>query len=107
MFIIGEVVKPHLTHWSFIDHCLNLCNHFQIECLLGACVIDRDGHLFKYLLDYLHGEVQIPTDEQALVALQEEANYIGIPNPDSLSDHLVNEIHILQDFKQTFVIRMA
>ncbi|XP_020028594.1 BTB/POZ domain-containing protein KCTD18 isoform X1 [Castor canadensis] len=58
----------------------------------GACVIDRDGHLFKYLLDYLHGEVQIPTDEQTRVALQEEADYFGIPYPYSLSDHLANEM---------------
>uniref|UniRef100_A0A8C5VKX0 Potassium channel tetramerisation-type BTB domain-containing protein n=1 Tax=Microcebus murinus TaxID=30608 RepID=A0A8C5VKX0_MICMU len=58
----------------------------------GACVTDCDGHLFKYLLDYLHGEVQIPTDEQTHVALQEEADYFGIPYPYSLSDHLANEM---------------
>ncbi|XP_007934347.1 BTB/POZ domain-containing protein KCTD18 [Orycteropus afer afer] len=58
----------------------------------GACVIDRDGHLFKYLLDYLHGEVQIPTDEQTRAALQEEADYFGIPYPYSLPDHLANEM---------------
>ncbi|VCX38795.1 unnamed protein product [Gulo gulo] len=58
----------------------------------GACVIDRDGHLFKYLLDYLHGEVHIPTDEHTRVALQEEADYFGIPYPYSLSDHLANEM---------------
>ncbi|XP_029789989.1 BTB/POZ domain-containing protein KCTD18 [Suricata suricatta] len=58
----------------------------------GACVIDRDGHLFKYLLDYLHGEVHIPTDEQTRTALQEEADYFGIPYPYSLSDHLANEM---------------
>ncbi|KAM7105132.1 BTB/POZ domain-containing protein KCTD18 isoform 1-T2 [Molossus nigricans] len=58
----------------------------------GACVIDRDGHLFKYLLDYLHGEVHIPTDEQTRVSLQEEADYFGIPYPYSLSDHLANEM---------------
>jgi hypothetical protein len=43
-------------------------------------------------LDYLHGEVQIPTDEQTRVALQEEADYFGIPYPYSLSDHLANEM---------------
>ncbi|XP_062966186.1 BTB/POZ domain-containing protein KCTD18 isoform X1 [Cynocephalus volans] len=58
----------------------------------GACVIDRDGHLFKYLLDYLHGEVKIPTDEHTRIALQEEADYFGIPYPYSLSDHLANEM---------------
>ncbi|XP_026348014.1 BTB/POZ domain-containing protein KCTD18 [Ursus maritimus] len=58
----------------------------------GACVIDRDGHLFKYLLDYLHGEVHIPTDERTRIALQEEADYFGIPYPYSLSDHLANEM---------------
>ncbi|XP_048200968.1 BTB/POZ domain-containing protein KCTD18 [Perognathus longimembris pacificus] len=58
----------------------------------GACVIDRDGHLFKYLLDYLHGEVHIPTDEHTRVALQEEADYFGIPYPYNLSDHLANEM---------------
>ncbi|KAM6174289.1 BTB/POZ domain-containing protein KCTD18 [Erethizon dorsatum] len=58
----------------------------------GACVIERDGHLFKYLLDYLHGEVRIPEDEQTRVALQEEADYFGIPYPDSLSDHLATEM---------------
>ncbi|XP_055967714.1 BTB/POZ domain-containing protein KCTD18 isoform X1 [Sorex fumeus] len=58
----------------------------------GACVIDRDGQLFKYLLDYLHGEVHIPADEQTRVALQEEADYFGIPYPYCLSDHLANEM---------------
>ncbi|XP_005145660.1 BTB/POZ domain-containing protein KCTD18 [Melopsittacus undulatus] len=58
----------------------------------GACVIDRDGRLFKYLLDYLHGEVRIPEDEQTRIALQEEADYFGIPYPYSLSDHLANEM---------------
>ncbi|XP_010013062.1 PREDICTED: BTB/POZ domain-containing protein KCTD18 [Nestor notabilis] len=58
----------------------------------GACVIDRDGRLFKYLLDYLHGEVRIPGDEQIRIALQEEADYFGIPYPYSLSDHLANEM---------------
>ncbi|XP_044520689.1 LOW QUALITY PROTEIN: BTB/POZ domain-containing protein KCTD18-like [Gracilinanus agilis] len=58
----------------------------------GACLIDRDGNLFKYLLDYLHGEVQIPKDEQTRIALQEEADYFGIPYPYSLSDHLANEM---------------
>ncbi|XP_030341476.1 BTB/POZ domain-containing protein KCTD18 isoform X2 [Strigops habroptila] len=57
-----------------------------------ACVIDRDGRLFKYLLDYLHGEVRIPGDEQMRIALQEEADYFGIPYPYSLSDHLANEM---------------
>ncbi|XP_074857916.1 BTB/POZ domain-containing protein KCTD18 isoform X2 [Carettochelys insculpta] len=58
----------------------------------GACLIDRDGNLFEYLLDYLHGEVRIPKDEQMRIALQEEADYFGIPYPYSLSDHLANEI---------------
>ncbi|NXE91856.1 KCD18 protein, partial [Menura novaehollandiae] len=58
----------------------------------GACLIDRDGNLFKYLLDYLHGEVRIPGDEQIRIALQEEADYFGIPYPYSLSDHLANEM---------------
>lgn len=58
----------------------------------GACLIDRDGNLFKYLLDYLHGEVRIPGDEQVRSALQEEADYFGIPYPYSLSEHLANEM---------------
>ncbi|KAM6348545.1 BTB/POZ domain-containing protein KCTD18 isoform 1-T2 [Alca torda] len=58
----------------------------------GACLIDRDGNLFGYLLDYLHGEVRIPEDEQIRIALQEEADYFGIPYPYSLSDHLANEM---------------
>ncbi|NWY50131.1 KCD18 protein, partial [Chionis minor] len=58
----------------------------------GACLIDRDGSLFKYLLDYLHGEVRIPEDEQIRIALQEEADYFGIPYPYSLSEHLANEM---------------
>uniref|UniRef100_A0A8D0L1N2 Potassium channel tetramerization domain containing 18 n=1 Tax=Sphenodon punctatus TaxID=8508 RepID=A0A8D0L1N2_SPHPU len=58
----------------------------------GACLIDRNGHLFKYLLDYLHGEVRIPKDEQTRIALQEEADYFGIPYPYSLSDHLASEM---------------
>ncbi|KAM6071362.1 PREDICTED: BTB/POZ domain-containing protein KCTD18 [Chlamydotis macqueenii] len=60
----------------------------------GACLIDRDGSLFKYLLDYLHGEVRIPEDEQIRIALQEEADYFGIPYPYSLSDHLANEMEM-------------
>ncbi|XP_063284776.1 BTB/POZ domain-containing protein KCTD18 isoform X1 [Pelobates fuscus] len=58
----------------------------------GACLIDRDGKLFKYLLDYLHGEVRIPKDEQTRIALHEEADYFGIPYPYNLTDHLANEM---------------
>lgn len=58
----------------------------------GARLIDRDGNLFKYLLDYLHGEVRIPKDEQIRIALQEEADDFGIPYPYSLTDHLASEI---------------
>uniref|UniRef100_A0A8D1SF41 BTB domain-containing protein n=1 Tax=Sus scrofa TaxID=9823 RepID=A0A8D1SF41_PIG len=58
----------------------------------GACFSDHDGHLFKYLLDYLHGEVHIPTEEQTRIALQEEADCFRIPYPYSLSDHLANEM---------------
>lgn len=43
-------------------------------------------------MDYLHGEVQTPSDEQTRAALQEEADYFGIPYPYSLSDHLANEM---------------
>ncbi|PKU48280.1 btb poz domain-containing protein kctd18 [Limosa lapponica baueri] len=80
---------------------LNLCltRYLQIRLRLilsglvkRACLIDRDGSLFKYLLDYLHGEVRIPEDEQIRIALQEEADYFGIPYPYSLSDHLANEM---------------
>ncbi|NXN36397.1 KCD18 protein, partial [Rhinoptilus africanus] len=60
----------------------------------GACLIDRDGSLFGYLLDYLHGEVRIPEDEQIRIALQQEADYFGIPYPYSLSDHLANEMEM-------------
>lgn len=63
-----------------------------LDCLLGACIIDRDGQLFKYILDYLHGEVRLPSDAQTRAALQEEADYFGIPYPYSLSDHLANEM---------------
>ncbi|XP_044287785.1 BTB/POZ domain-containing protein KCTD18 isoform X2 [Varanus komodoensis] len=58
----------------------------------GACLIERDGSLFKYLLDYLHGEVRLPEDKQTRLALQEEADYFGIPYPCSLADHLANEM---------------
>ncbi|XP_020650980.3 BTB/POZ domain-containing protein KCTD18 [Pogona vitticeps] len=58
----------------------------------GACIIDRDGSLFKYLLAYLHGELQVPEDEQTRIALQEEADYFGIPYPYTLTDHLANEM---------------
>ncbi|XP_053554697.1 BTB/POZ domain-containing protein KCTD18 [Bombina bombina] len=58
----------------------------------GCCLIDRNGEIFKYLLDYLHGEVQIPEDEQTRIALQEEADYFGIPYPYSLTDHMANEM---------------
>lgn len=60
----------------------------------GACLTDQDGNLFKYLSDYLHGEIQIPEDEKVRTALQEEADYFGIPYPYSLSDHLANEMEI-------------
>lgn len=63
--------------------------------LPGACVIDRDGGLFHYLLDYLHGEVRLPEDERTCRALQEEADYFGIPYPPSLADHLANEMEAL------------
>ncbi|KAM4626938.1 BTB/POZ domain-containing protein KCTD18 [Discoglossus pictus] len=58
----------------------------------GSCLIDRNGEHFKYLLDYLHGEVRIPEDEQTRIALQEEADYFGIPYPYNLTDHLANEM---------------
>ncbi|NWR53071.1 KCD18 protein, partial [Regulus satrapa] len=58
----------------------------------GACLIDRDGNLLKYLLDYLRGDAWIPGDERVPTALQEEADYFGIPYPYSLSDHLANEM---------------
>ncbi|XP_061464045.1 BTB/POZ domain-containing protein KCTD18 isoform X2 [Rhineura floridana] len=58
----------------------------------GACLIDRDGNLFKYLLDYLHGEVRLPDDEQTRIALHKEADYFGIPYPYNLADHLANEM---------------
>lgn len=58
----------------------------------GACLIDRDGNLFKYLLNYLHGEVWIPENEETRIALQEEADYFGIPYPYNLVDHLTNEM---------------
>ncbi|XP_005989580.1 BTB/POZ domain-containing protein KCTD18 isoform X2 [Latimeria chalumnae] len=58
----------------------------------GACLINRDGKLFKYLLDYLHGELRVPEDEQTRLALQEEADYFGIPYPYNLTDHLANEM---------------
>lgn len=58
----------------------------------GACLIERDGNRFKYLLDYLHGELHLPEDDQMRIALQEEADYFGIPYPYSLADHLANEM---------------
>ncbi|KAJ6665298.1 hypothetical protein lerEdw1_004347 [Lerista edwardsae] len=58
----------------------------------GACLIERDGNRFKYLLDYLHGELCLPEDDQMQIALQEEADYFGIPYPYSLADHLANEM---------------
>ncbi|XP_043916566.1 BTB/POZ domain-containing protein KCTD18 [Protopterus annectens] len=58
----------------------------------GACLIDRDGKLFKYLLDYLHGNVLIPDTEESRLALQDEADYFGIPYPYNLTDHLANEM---------------
>ncbi|XP_051874184.1 BTB/POZ domain-containing protein KCTD18-like [Pristis pectinata] len=58
----------------------------------GACLIERDGKLFKYLLDYLHGELCIPEEARIRVALQEEADYFGIPYPYSLTDYLSSEM---------------
>ncbi|XP_062906120.1 BTB/POZ domain-containing protein KCTD18-like [Mobula hypostoma] len=58
----------------------------------GACLIERDGKLFKYLLDYLHGELCIPEEARTRVALQEEADYFGIPYPYSLTDYLSSEM---------------
>uniref|UniRef100_A0A8C4Q9E6 Potassium channel tetramerization domain containing 18 n=1 Tax=Eptatretus burgeri TaxID=7764 RepID=A0A8C4Q9E6_EPTBU len=58
----------------------------------GGCIIERDGKLFKYILDYLHGEFRLPNDEKTLLALQDEADYFGIPYPCSLAEHLRNEV---------------
>ncbi|XP_068103057.1 BTB/POZ domain-containing protein KCTD18 isoform X2 [Hyperolius riggenbachi] len=58
----------------------------------GYCLIERNGELFGYILDYLHGEIRIPGDEQTRIALQEEADYFGIPFPYSLTEHLANEM---------------
>ena len=51
----------------------------------GAYIIDHDGHLLKYILDYLHGEIQTPLSEQTPATLQEDADYFGIPYLYSLS----------------------
>ncbi|XP_075036202.1 BTB/POZ domain-containing protein KCTD18 isoform X1 [Mixophyes fleayi] len=58
----------------------------------GFCLIERNGELFRYILEYLHGEVRIPEDEQMRIALQDEADYFGIPYPYNLTDHLANEM---------------
>ncbi|KAG2459095.1 KCD18 protein, partial [Polypterus senegalus] len=58
----------------------------------GACVIERDGKLFKFLLDYLHGDFHLPEDEETHLALQQEADYFGVPFPLSLTEHLVTEL---------------
>ncbi|KAG8432872.1 hypothetical protein GDO86_017215 [Hymenochirus boettgeri] len=64
----------------------------------GYCVIDRNGELFKYILDYLHGEIRFPEEEGTRIALQEEADYFGIPYPYNLTDHLANEM-------ETFILK--
>ncbi|KAM9305611.1 BTB/POZ domain-containing protein KCTD18 [Gastrophryne carolinensis] len=58
----------------------------------GFCLIERNGDLFGYILDYLHGEIRTPSDEQTRTALQEEADYFGIPFPYNLTEHLANEM---------------
>ncbi|KAK1165967.1 BTB/POZ domain-containing protein KCTD18-like [Acipenser oxyrinchus oxyrinchus] len=58
----------------------------------GACVIERDGQLFKFLLDYLHGELHLPADEDTRLAVQREADYFGVPFPQSLTEQLVTEM---------------
>ncbi|KAM5152468.1 BTB/POZ domain-containing protein KCTD18 [Mantella aurantiaca] len=58
----------------------------------GFCLINRNGELFRYIMDYLHGEIRIPSDEKTRIALQEEADYFGIPFPYSLTEHLANEM---------------
>ncbi|XP_028663355.2 BTB/POZ domain-containing protein KCTD18-like [Erpetoichthys calabaricus] len=58
----------------------------------GACVIERDGKLFKFLFDYLHGDFHLPEDEETRLALQQEADYFGVPFPLSLTEHLVTEL---------------
>ncbi|MBN3307507.1 KCD18 protein, partial [Amia calva] len=58
----------------------------------GACVIERDGHLFKFLLDFLHGELHLPGDEETRAAVQREADYFGVPFPRSLTDQLAMEL---------------
>ncbi|XP_069052679.1 BTB/POZ domain-containing protein KCTD18 isoform X2 [Lepisosteus oculatus] len=58
----------------------------------GSCVIDRDGRLFKFLLDYLHGELHLPEDEETRLAVQQEADYFGVPFPGSLTEQLVMEL---------------
>lgn len=80
--------------WWNVTHLSSLAgNSILIKFMFsGAHLIDRDGNLFKYLLDYLHGEFRILGDEQVRTALQEEANYFGIPYPYNLSDHLANEM---------------
>ncbi|XP_069471889.1 BTB/POZ domain-containing protein KCTD18 isoform X2 [Ambystoma mexicanum] len=74
----GTFIKSNLVHWKGQP--------------AGACLIDRNGCLFRYILEYLHGEVKIPVDPQTRIALQEEADYFGIPYPYNLADHLANEM---------------
>jgi hypothetical protein len=44
----------------------------------GRVFIDRDGQLFKYIINYLRGyELSIPADEGSLVA--QEMVFYGLP----------------------------
>ena len=81
---VQKRMDPSKLYAMFSDPATELC---PLDAQ-GNFFIDRDGQLFRYILNYLRtGRVLLPKDTDELQFLQLEADYFKIP---SMSKAIIN-----------------